>query len=99
MAWECPPILDMEPTISTGFLILVYTVLSIGFSLCVLVRELLVAVVGLLTSQKIFFSMLHSIFHAPMSFFDMTPTSRILNRVCDAFPICKFIESFGYIEN
>ena len=37
MAWACPPTLYIEPTISIGFLILVYIVLSIGFSLCVLV--------------------------------------------------------------
>lgn len=80
MAWACPPTLDVEPTISTGVLILVYTALSIGCSLCVLIRALLVSIVGLLTSQKLFSGMLHSIFHAPMSFFDMTPTGRILNR-------------------
>eukprot|EP01018_Ginkgo_biloba_P033198 Gb_05522 [translate_table: standard] len=80
MAWASPSSLDTEPIISTSLLILVYIALSVGSSLCVLVRAMLVAIVGLLTSQKLFMGMLHSIFHAPMSFFDMTPTGRILNR-------------------
>jgi ABC-type multidrug transport system fused ATPase/permease subunit len=42
---------------------------------------MLVSLIGLLTSEKFFKNMLHCIMRAPMSFFDSTPTGRILNRV------------------
>ncbi|GLJ16645.1 hypothetical protein SUGI_0285690 [Cryptomeria japonica] len=80
MAWASPPTLDMEPIISTRLLILVYVAISIGSSVFLLIRAFLLVSVGLLTSQKLFLGMLHSIFRAPMSFFDRTPAGRILNR-------------------
>ncbi|XP_019082507.1 PREDICTED: ABC transporter C family member 9-like [Camelina sativa] len=54
--------------------------LAAGSSLCVLARTILVAIGGLLTAETFFSRMLCSIFRAPMSFFDSTPTGRILNR-------------------
>ncbi|ERN09249.1 hypothetical protein AMTR_s00149p00037740 [Amborella trichopoda] len=80
MAWASPPTIDTRPTVQTSILFLVYILLSVGSSLCVLVRAMLVAIAGLLTSQKFFTNMLHSVLHAPMSFLDATPTGRILNR-------------------
>ncbi|KAH9302372.1 hypothetical protein KI387_013955, partial [Taxus chinensis] len=80
MAWASPPTQEMEPIISTRVLILVYVALSIGSSIFLLIRTLLLLTMGLLASQKLFMGMLHSIFRAPMSFFDRTPTGRILNR-------------------
>ncbi|KAJ0970835.1 hypothetical protein J5N97_018794 [Dioscorea zingiberensis] len=80
MAWATPT----ETTgqiVGISFVFLVYILLSVGSSLCVLVREMLVAITGLLTSQKFFTDMLHCILRAPMSFFDSTPTGRVLNRV------------------
>ena len=38
-------------------------------------------ILGLRTSQSFFTQILHSILHAPMSFFDTTPSGRILSRV------------------
>ncbi|CAM6038239.1 unnamed protein product [Sphagnum compactum] len=62
-----------------GF-IRVYAMLALGCAVCVLIRSLLVAFVGITTSQKFYDKMLHSIFRAPMSFFDTTPLGRVLSR-------------------
>lgn len=47
----------------------------------IIVRVILVTVMGLKTSQIFFSQILKSILHAPMSFFDTTPSGRILSRV------------------
>ncbi|GAA0139823.1 ATP-binding cassette [Lithospermum erythrorhizon] len=80
MAWACPTGSE-EPVVQMSFILLVYILLAVGSSLFVLLRASLVALVGLLTSQKFFSNMLHSILRSPMAFFDSTPTGRILNRV------------------
>ena len=81
MAWASPPTSETEPTLGMNFILLVYSLLAVGSSLCVLVRAMLVAVAGLWTAQKLFIKMLRSVFRAPMAFFDSTPAGRILNRV------------------
>ncbi|KAI4353106.1 hypothetical protein L6164_002080 [Bauhinia variegata] len=81
MAWVCPTSSEAQPTYDMNFILLVYMALSVGGSLCVLVRAILVAKAGLLTAQALFTNMLHCVIRAPMSFFDSTPTGRILNRV------------------
>lgn len=80
MAWACP-IGEDKPMTGMRFVLLVYALLAIGSSLCVLVRASLVSITGLLTAEKLFSRMLISVFRAPMAFFDSTPTGRILNRV------------------
>ncbi|XP_042484429.1 putative ABC transporter C family member 15 isoform X1 [Macadamia integrifolia] len=80
MAWASPPTTEAKPVVGLNTLFLVYIMLSVGSSLCVLVRATLLAIAGLLTSQKLFTNMLHSVFRSPMAFFDSTPTGRILNR-------------------
>ncbi|KAH9305461.1 hypothetical protein KI387_009865 [Taxus chinensis] len=80
MAWSTPPTENQKTRISSTIILLVYIVLAIGSSVCVLVRSLFLATAALEASQRIFTSMLTCIFHAPMSFFDSTPSGRILNR-------------------
>lgn len=81
MAWACPPTSKIKPRMEMNFVLLVYVILAVGSSLCVLLRAMLVAIDGLWTAQKLFMNMLHSVLRAPMAFFDSTPTGRILNRV------------------
>lgn len=80
MAWACPTG-DNEPITGMHFVLLIYTLLAVGSAFCVLLRASLIAVAGLLTSEKLFSKMLNSVLRAPMAFFDSTPTGRILNRV------------------
>ncbi|KAE9619405.1 hypothetical protein Lal_00047868 [Lupinus albus] len=81
MAWANPQTEGDQPKVTPSVLLLVYMALAFGSSWFIFVRAVLVAAFGLSASQKLFFKMLRSIFHAPMSFFDSTPAGRILNRV------------------
>lgn len=81
MAWANPQTEGDEPKVTPTTLLLVYMALAFGSSCFIFVRAVLVATFGLAAAQKLFFNMLRSIFHAPMSFFDSTPAGRILNRV------------------
>jgi ATP-binding cassette subfamily C (CFTR/MRP) protein 2 len=88
--------------IAGGAFVPVYLVALIGFQVfqilssywmawgtaCLLVRALTVSIIGLKTAQKYYLKMLRSIFRASMSFFDSTPSGRILTRVCvPLFPL------------
>ncbi|KAK7345719.1 hypothetical protein VNO77_16329 [Canavalia gladiata] len=81
MAWANPQTEGDQPKVTPTVLLLVYMALAFGSSWFIFVRAVLVATFGLAAAQKLFFNMLRSIFHAPMSFFDSTPAGRILNRV------------------
>ncbi|XP_047152944.1 ABC transporter C family member 3-like [Vigna umbellata] len=80
MAWATPISSDAEPTVGESALIFVYVALAIGSSICVLARATLVATTGYKTATSLFNNMHLCIFRAPMSFFDATPSGRILNR-------------------
>ncbi|CAL4956742.1 unnamed protein product [Urochloa decumbens] len=58
----------------------VYAILAAVSVVLVAARSFLVAFIGLHTADKFFKQILNSILHAPMSFFDTTPSGRILSR-------------------
>ncbi|KAF7825946.1 putative ABC transporter C family member 15 [Senna tora] len=80
MAWVCPTSSEAKPIYDMNFILLIYMLLSVGSAFCVLLRAILVVKAGLRTAQTLFINMLQRVLRAPMSFFDSTPTGRILNR-------------------
>uniref|UniRef100_A0A2N9EGB8 ABC-type xenobiotic transporter n=1 Tax=Fagus sylvatica TaxID=28930 RepID=A0A2N9EGB8_FAGSY len=80
MAWASPVSQDVEPAVSRSTLMTVYIALAFGSSLCVLLRSTLLVTAGYKTATQLFNKMHFCIFRAPMSFFDATPSGRILNR-------------------
>ncbi|GAV86834.1 ABC_tran domain-containing protein/ABC_membrane domain-containing protein [Cephalotus follicularis] len=80
MAWATPVSEDVKPAVGGITLIIVYVALAIGSSLCILVRATLLATAGYKTATLLFHKLHLAIFRAPMSFFDSTPSGRILNR-------------------
>lgn len=72
---------DRMMTFNPSVFVNVYAIIA-GISFVILtIRALFVAHMGLKTAQIFFSQILHSILHAPMSFFDTTPSGRILSRV------------------
>ncbi|KAL6848013.1 hypothetical protein ACP4OV_022141 [Aristida adscensionis] len=80
MAWAAPVSKDVEAPVSMSTLIYVYVALALGSSLCVLIRVLFLVTAAYKAATLLFNKMHMSIFRAPMSFFDSTPSGRILNR-------------------
>ncbi|KAG7967308.1 hypothetical protein I3843_08G093700 [Carya illinoinensis] len=58
----------------------VYATIAAVSLVLILIRSFSVTFVGLKTAQIFFAQILHSILHSPMSFFDTTPSGRILSR-------------------
>ncbi|MQL96380.1 hypothetical protein Taro_029057 [Colocasia esculenta] len=85
MAWATPASKDTKRPVNSLVLIYVYVALALGSSICVLVRALLLVTAGYKTATSLFNKMHNCIFRAPMSFFDSTPSGRILNRVLTFF--------------
>ncbi|KAF9600270.1 hypothetical protein IFM89_005856, partial [Coptis chinensis] len=65
-----------EGMVSRKELIGVFVLLSGGSSIFILGRAVLLATVTIETAQRLFLSMISSIFQAPISFFDSTPSSQ-----------------------
>ncbi|KAK7303787.1 hypothetical protein RJT34_14704 [Clitoria ternatea] len=70
-----------DSTIASATFIIVYASIAVIVCLVVMTRSFLFTYWGLKTSQSFFIGMLQSVLHAPMSFFDTTPSGRILSRV------------------
>ncbi|KAI5081851.1 hypothetical protein GOP47_0001594 [Adiantum capillus-veneris] len=67
--------------ISQGLLVGIFAVLSVASGVFVHVRSTSTVRLGLKASKEFFYGMTRTMFRAPMSFFDSTPTGRILSRV------------------
>nr|XP_027117439.1 ABC transporter C family member 14-like isoform X2 [Coffea arabica] len=68
--------MSFNPSVFIG----IYAIIAAGSFVLILIRIFLLTFMGLKTSQIFFKGILHSILHAPMSFFDTTPSGRILSR-------------------
>ncbi|XP_076936304.1 ABC transporter C family member 14-like [Bidens hawaiensis] len=71
---------DRAASFNPSVFIGVYGVLALVAFVLVMGRTIFFMYFGLVTTQKFFKQILHSILHAPMSFFDTTPSGRILSR-------------------
>lgn len=80
MAWAAPISKDVNPPVSSLKMINVYVALALVTSLCVFIRSYVLVMAGCKTATMLFDRMHRCIFRAPMSFFDSTPSGRILNR-------------------
>ncbi|XP_074307059.1 ABC transporter C family member 4-like [Silene latifolia] len=71
---------DRASSFNPCFFITIYTVIALVSVVLIIIRSFFVTLFGLKTAQLLFSRILHSILHAPMSFFDTTPSGRILSR-------------------
>lgn len=76
---------EEEDRVSKGKLIGIFALMSGGSSIFILGRAVLLSTIAIETAQRLFQGMITSVFRAPLSFFDSTPSSRILNRVSNIF--------------
>lgn len=72
---------DHAASFNASLFIRVYSIIAAVSIVLVTVRSFVVAFYGLETAQIFFKQILYSLLHAPMSFFDTTPSGRILSRV------------------
>uniref|UniRef100_A0ACD5XBQ4 Uncharacterized protein n=1 Tax=Avena sativa TaxID=4498 RepID=A0ACD5XBQ4_AVESA len=76
IAWAA----EREDQVSKKKMIGIFVLLSAGSSAFILGRAVFLSTIAIETAQQLFLGMTKNIFRAPMSFFDSTPSSRILNR-------------------
>ncbi|XP_069939628.1 multidrug resistance-associated protein 1 isoform X5 [Cherax quadricarinatus] len=69
----------MEPS-ETDMYLGVYGALGVGQAACILIGSMIIAKATVYASVILHRLMLNNILHSPMSFFDMTPIGRIVNR-------------------
>ncbi|PIA51353.1 hypothetical protein AQUCO_01100286v1 [Aquilegia coerulea] len=71
---------EEEGKVSEKQLIGIFVLLSVGSSIFILGRAVLLSTIAIESAQRLFLGMINSIFRAKISFFDSTPSSQILNR-------------------
>ncbi|KAK4265003.1 hypothetical protein QN277_026111 [Acacia crassicarpa] len=76
IAWAA----EQRNNVSKGALMGTFVLLSGGSSIFILGRALFMAKIAVETAHRLYHEMITSVFRAPISFFDTTPSSRILNR-------------------
>ncbi|XP_028771314.1 putative ABC transporter C family member 15 [Neltuma alba] len=76
IAWAA----EQRGSVSKEMLIGTFVLLSGGSSIFILGRAIFMAKIAVETAQRLYQQMITSVFRAPVSFFDTTPSSRILNR-------------------
>ncbi|CAM0884177.1 unnamed protein product [Alopecurus aequalis] len=76
IAWAA----ERDDQVSKKKMIGIFVLLSAGSSAFILGRAVFLSTIAIETAQHLFLGMTRNIFRAPMSFFDSTPSSRILNR-------------------
>jgi len=70
---------NSSPNAAKEFLV-VYALINVAAILAMLLRVILIMLSGLRASKILFIDLLDCVLQAPMSFFDTTPTGRIINR-------------------
>ncbi|CAI8617007.1 unnamed protein product [Vicia faba] len=76
MSWAT----EQKGRVDNAQLMGMFALLSGGSSIFILGRTVLMAKIAVETAQRLFHGMITSVFRAPVSFFDTTPSSRILSR-------------------
>ncbi|KAF5202715.1 ABC transporter ATP-binding protein/permease VMR1 [Thalictrum thalictroides] len=71
---------DHVSSFNPSFFIRIYAIIAAISCVLVMVRSLFTTFLGLKTAQIFFKQIIYSILHAPMSFFDTTPSGRVLSR-------------------
>ncbi|PNT65236.1 hypothetical protein BRADI_4g39174v3 [Brachypodium distachyon] len=80
IAWATPISGEVKPPVSILKMINIYLALALISSLFLLMRSHFLVTAGCKTAVMLFDKMHQCIFRAPMSFFDSTPSGRILSR-------------------
>ncbi|GAB4840563.1 hypothetical protein Ancab_021333 [Ancistrocladus abbreviatus] len=76
LAWAT----EEEHQVTSKQLIGIFVLLSGSSSIFILGRTIFLSTIAIETAERLFLDMMRSVFRAPISFFDSTPSSRILNR-------------------
>lgn len=69
-------ILDLSNSTYIGY----YSLIAIGSGVTLCLRGLMFGIFARTTANNLFYNMLYSLLRSPLTWFDVTPSGRILNR-------------------